>query len=116
MAPVRLLPPLAVFGAACLLSAGTLAAYTAQTGNTGNDVEAGSVHLTDNGSGGAGLGLINAGAGGSDTSCIRVESDGSLPSEVRLRAASTGTLAQHLRVKIERGSGAAAWDDCSGFA
>ncbi len=99
-----------------MLSAGTLAAYTAQTGNAGNDVEAGSVHLTDNGSGGAGLGLINAGAGGSDTSCIRVTSDGSLPSEVRLRAASTGTLAQHLRVKIERGSGAAAWDDCSGFA
>ncbi len=99
-----------------MLSAGTLAAYTAQTGSADNEVEAGSVHLTDNGSGGAGLGLIDAGAGGSDTSCIRVASDGSLPSEVRLRAASTGTLAQHLRVRIERGSGAAAWDDCSGFA
>ncbi len=116
VAPVRLLSPLAVFAAACVLSAGTLAAYTAQTGSAGNDVEAGSVHLTDNGSGGSMLGLVNAGAGGSDVSCIRVTSDGSLPSDVRLRAASTGTLAQHLRVRVERGSGAAAWDDCSGFA
>ena len=112
----RLLSPLAVFGAACVLSAGTLAAYSSQTGNAGNEVEAGSVHLTDNGSGASMLGLVNAGAGGSDVSCIRVESDGSLPSEVHLRANSTGTLAQHLNVKVEKGSGAAAWDDCDGFA
>lgn len=112
----RLLTPLAVFGGACVLSAGTLAAYTATSTNPSNDVEAGSVQLTDNGAGSAMLGLINAGAGGSDISCIRVQSNGSLRSDVRLRAASTGTLARHLRVRVERGSGASTFDDCSGFA
>lgn len=112
----RLLAPLAVFGGACVLSVGTLAAYTSTSIVPGNDVEAGSVEISDNGAGSAMLGLINAGAGGSDISCIRVQSNGSLRSDVRLRATSTGTLAEHLRVRVERGSGATGFDDCAGFA
>lgn len=112
----RLLTPLAVFGGACVLSAGTLAAYTSTSTAPNNDVEAGSVELTDNGAGNAMFSLISAGAGGSDVSCIRVQSNGTLRSDVRLRSSSSGTLARHLRVRVERGTGAAGFDDCSGFA
>ncbi|MBO9532852.1 MAG: LamG domain-containing protein [Solirubrobacteraceae bacterium] len=116
MFPRRLLvTPIAVFGLACVLSAGTVAAYTATTGNTNNQVQAGSVNLTDNDGGSAMLGLTNAGSGASDRSCIRVTSNGSLATAVRMTASSTGTLASHLLVKVVRGSGAAGFDDCTGF-
>ncbi|MEH3054999.1 MAG: LamG domain-containing protein [Patulibacter minatonensis] len=111
-----LLSPIAVFGLASVLSAGTVAAYTATTTNSGNTIEAGSVNITDNDGGSAMLGLTNAGSGASDRSCIRVRSDGSLATAVRMSAASSGSLASHLKVKVWRGSGAAGFDDCSGFA
>ena len=104
-----------MFVAACALSAGTVAAYTARSSNDNDNVEAGTVHLVDNDSGGSPLGLTSAGAGASDTSCIQVTSDGTLASHVRLRAASTGSLAAHLGVRITRGTDAAGYDDCSGF-
>lgn len=114
--PRRLLvSPFLVFGFATLLSAGTVAAYTATTDNPNNQVQAGSVNLTDNDSGSAMLGLTNAGSGASDRSCIRVTSNGSLATAVRLTAGSTGALSSHLNVRIARGSGANGFDDCAGF-
>ncbi|MDO9356342.1 MAG: LamG domain-containing protein [Solirubrobacteraceae bacterium] len=110
-----LLSPVVVFVAACAVSAGTFAAYTATSTNPDNLVEAGSVHLYDNDSGSSLVGLSGAGAGASDTSCIRVTSDGTLASQVRLRADSAGSLARHLGVRITRGSGASSFDDCAGF-
>jgi hypothetical protein len=114
--PRRLLvSPFLVFGFATLLSAGTVAAYTATTTNPNDQIEAGSVQLTDNDSGSAMLGLTNAGSGASDRSCIRVTSNGSLATAVRLTAGSTGALSSHLNVRIARGSGANGFDDCGGF-
>jgi predicted ribosomally synthesized peptide with SipW-like signal peptide len=114
--PRRLLvSPFVVFGLASLLSAGTVAAYTATTDSSDNQVEAGSVTLTDNDGGTAMLGLTNAGSGASDRSCIRVTSNGSLATAVRLTAGSTGGLSQHLNVRVVRGSGANGFDDCAGF-
>lgn len=110
-----LVSPFVVFGAACLLSAGTVAAYTATTQNPTDQIQAGSVSLSDNDSGSAMLGLTNAGSGASDRSCIKVTSNGSLPTAVRLTAGSTGSLSSHLNVRIARGSGAAGFDDCTGF-
>ncbi len=93
MFPRRLLvSPIVVFGLATVLSAGTVAAYTATTTNLADSIEAGSVSLTDNDSGSAMLSLTNAGSGASDVSCIRVTSNGSLPTAVRLTAGSTGAL------------------------
>lgn len=110
-----LLSPLAAFALACVISAGTYAAFVARTEATGNSVQTGSVHLHDNDSDAAMLELTNAGLGDFDTSCIRVTSDGTLPSDVRLSASSAGDLAPHLRVRVTRGTGAAGFDDCAGF-
>lgn len=112
----RLLTPLLVFATASAISAGTFAAYSATTSSSVNSVIAGSVSLSDNDSGNTMLGLSNAGAGATDTSCIKVRSDGALPSDLRLHAAVSGPLARYLLVRIQRGTGAAAFDDCSGFA
>lgn len=111
-----IVPAAVAFGLTCALSAGTVAAFTAVTSSETNEAEAGSVSLVDNDSGSAMLSLSNAGSGASDRSCIRVTSNGSLGTAVRLQATSTGALASHLRVKIARGSGANAFDDCVGFA
>ncbi len=104
-----------MFVAACAVSAGTVAAYTATSDSLENGTEAGSVHLYDNDSGSALVGLTSAGAGASDTSCIRVTSDGSLASHVRMHASSAGPLTSHLGVRVTRGTGAIGFDDCSGF-
>jgi hypothetical protein len=98
------------------VSAGTYAKYVSATTNSNDITSAGSVHLLDNDSGGALVGLTNAGAGASDTSCTRVTSDGTLDSLVKLQASSAGALAKHLQLHVTRGTGAAAFDDCSGFA
>ncbi|MDQ8046175.1 MAG: LamG domain-containing protein [Patulibacter sp.] len=117
MASRRLLlsSPVLVFAAACALGAGTYAKYVGTTTSDNDVTAAGSVHLTDNGSGQALVGLTNAGAGASDTNCIRVSSDGTLASLVKLEATSSGSLAKHLGVRITRGTGAAGFKDCSGF-
>jgi hypothetical protein len=105
-----------VLVAACAVSAGTYAKYVATSTSDSDVTTAGSVHLFDNDSGSSLVGLSNAGAGASDTSCTRVSSDGTLDTLVKLEASSAGSLAKHLQVRVTRGTGAAGFDDCSGFS
>jgi hypothetical protein len=94
----------------------TLSAFSSTTASTCNVFRAGTVHSTDNDSGAAMLALPGATPGASDTSCITVTYAGSLPSQVRLYGTTTGTgLASYLDLTVTRGTGAAGFDNCTGF-
>jgi predicted ribosomally synthesized peptide with SipW-like signal peptide len=96
---------------------GTWSAFSATTSNPGNAFAAGTVILADNDSGSTMLALSNAVPGNTDTSCITVSYSGSLPSNVRLYGTTSGTgLDQYLDLVVTRGSGAAGFDNCTGFS
>lgn len=103
---------------------GTWSAFSSTTSNTGNTFESGTVVLADNddpdGAGPLGstpmLSFSNATPGGSDTSCIEVTYTGTLPANVRMYGTTGGSgLDTYLNLTVTRGSGAAGFDDCSGF-
>jgi hypothetical protein len=102
--------------AALLPSASAFSAFSFTTPNSGNTGTAGTVALTDNDSGTAMLTMSNAKPGDTDTSCIQVTSTGTLPSLVKLYGTTTGTgLDAYLTLTVTRGTGAAGFDDCTGF-
>lgn len=95
---------------------GTWSAFSATTDNTGNSFEAGTVIISDNDSGTAMLALVNAKPGDTDQSCINVTYTGTLASSVRLFGTTGGNgLDQYLDLVVTRGSGAAGFDNCTGF-
>jgi hypothetical protein len=97
--------------------AGTFSAFSATTGNPGNQFSAGTVALADNDAGAALVSLpANARPGDSSTRCIRVSYSGSLPARVRLYASVSGGLADHLTLTVTRGTqGSGSFPSCSGF-
>lgn len=101
--------------ASAVLSAKVYAALSSETANADNTLAAGNVAITDNDSGEAMLSLSSAPLGSSDTSCINVSYQGSVPAQVRHHATVTGGLAPHLGLKVTRGTGANAFDNCSNF-
>jgi hypothetical protein len=100
---------------AAFAGVGTYSAFTATTTNTGNSFSTGTVVISDNDLDGVMLGLSSAKPSDSDTSCIRVSYTGSLASTVRLYSTRTGSLPQYLNLTITRGTGATAFDNCTGF-
>jgi hypothetical protein len=97
---------------------GTWSAFSATTENTGNTFATGTVVIGDSDGGGTSpmLALADASPGTTDTSCITVTYTGSLPSSVHLYGTTAGTgLDQYLNLVVTRGSGAAGFDDCTGF-
>ncbi len=110
---------LALLGA--LVSMETWSAFSATTENPGNSFAAGTVVLSDN-DGGPGAGstpmfnLTAARPTQTDTSCITVTYTGTLPATVRLYGTTGGTnLDLYLDLVVTRGSGAAGFDNCTGF-
>jgi hypothetical protein len=102
---------------AALIAAVVRAAFDASLSHGSNAASSGTVSVSDNDGGSASmLSLDGASLGATDTSCIRVTSNGSLNSDLRHYATVGGNLAPYLTLKVTRGSGAAAFDDCSGFA
>jgi hypothetical protein len=96
-------------------------AFTSTVANSGNTFEAGSIELTGSVDRASALFDLDGMKPGASTSrCIEVSygSSGGLASSVRLYGATTGALAQHLRVKVVRGTfpGAPpAGGACTGF-
>ena len=91
--------------AALTLSASTLAAFLATTANTGSEISAGTVKLTDNDSGSSLFSLSGLQPNSTSTSCIKVTAQGSLASGVRLYGTTTGSgLDAHASVVVTRGS------------
>ncbi len=113
--------------AGALGGAGTWAAFSAATANTGNAFAAGSVTLDNSGSSGSTPMLSLAGAvpGDTDTSCITVDYDGTLDANVSLygrtgdgapATAGTFELAPYLDLTVRRGTGLTQpYDSCVGF-
>lgn len=97
----------------------TWAAFTATTESDGSQVQAGSVSIADNDSGGTLLSLTSAVPGNTTTGCIKVTYSGSLPSTVRLYGTTGGSgLAQYLDMTVTRGTynGAEpAFNNCTNF-
>lgn len=96
---------------------GTYAGYLGTATNGGNAIASGTVALADNDGGSAMLSLAGAFPGATDTSCIRVVSNGSLSSRVRLYGTVAGGLPAFTTLTVTRGTQAApSFDACSGFA
>jgi hypothetical protein len=95
---------------------GTFSAFSSTTDNTGNAFAAGTVYIVDNDSGSAMFNVSNAKPATSYTSCIKVTYLGTLDASVKLYGSGFGgALAPYLTVKVEEGTGAAGFGNCTGF-
>jgi hypothetical protein len=84
---------------------GIFGVFTASTQNTGNELTAGTVSISDNDAGQAMFNVNGARPGDSWTRCIKVTYTGSLPSDVHLNFGGTlGSLAQYLNAHVEDGT------------
>jgi hypothetical protein len=100
--------------------AATWAAYTATAGNSGNQIEVGSVTIGDNDGGTSPMftlsGLL---PGDTDSGCIKVTYDGTLASSVRLYGTTTGSgLDPYLDLTVTRGTytpSEPGFDSCTNF-
>jgi hypothetical protein len=114
----QLLVPLVGFLVAGLAAGGvTYAALDASSSNAGNSFTAGKISIQSNDSGNT---MFNvSGLDPADppvTRCIELEYTGDVSGLVRLYGTSAGALAQHLDLKVERGTGAPAFPNCTGFS
>jgi predicted ribosomally synthesized peptide with SipW-like signal peptide len=96
---------------------GTFSAFSDTTDNSGNAFAAGTVYIVDNDGASAMFNISNAKPATTYQSCITVTYLGTLDSTVRLYGSGFGgALAPYLTVKVEEGSGAAGFGDCTGFS
>ena len=92
------------------------AAFTAQTGNSANGWNAGTVALSDDDSGTAMFTATNLRPGSIGEKCITVTYSGSLSATVKMySSAVSGALAPYVDLVIEEGSGGGS-GSCTGFA
>ncbi len=94
-----------------------LRAFSGTTANDGNTAFAtGTVTIDDNDAGGAMYNVSDALPGVPTVKCIKVTYTGSLPADVALYTPSTlDPSAQYVDLTIEKGTGNAAFPDCTGF-
>jgi hypothetical protein len=94
------------------------AAFTASTRNSGNAWSTGVVALTDDDAGVAGFNAVNLVPGQSGAKCLVVTSNSTVPGQVRAYVNnltdSAHGLADHIKFKIEQGTGGT-FNDCIGF-
>ena len=109
-----------VVGAVGLVAgAGTFAAFSATSGNSGNTFAAGTVALSDNDAGSAMWGVTNRIPGDTVTTCIRLSYTGTLAADVKLYSASSvNTVDQYLNISVDKGSmpGGTTFPNCTGFS
>jgi predicted ribosomally synthesized peptide with SipW-like signal peptide len=109
-----------VVGAVGLVAgAGTFAAFSATTGNSGNTFAAGTVALADNDAGSAMWSVTNRIPGDTVTTCIRLSYTGTLAADVKLYSASSvNAVDQYLNLSVDKGSmpGGTTFPNCTGFS
>lgn len=106
----------AVSVVAASAGAGTYAAFTAVSSNTGNAISSGTVAIGDDDNAGTLMSLSNAIPGNQTTGCVKVTYTGSLASTVRLYGTVSGLLAPYLTLTVTRGTQASpAFPSCTGF-
>lgn len=99
------------------------AVFTAQTDNSGNSLEAGTIVLDDDDGGSAALTMSNIAPGEYSERCIRVEYDGTLdPEPVKVFStsafsASVANMQDQVNITIEQGaaSSTGSFPSCAGF-
>ncbi len=97
---------------------GVFGAFSATTSNTGNQVTAGTVAISDNDSNTAMYSVGNQKPGDTLTRCIRVTYTGSLASNVRLYTGSSiGALGPHVNLTVTPGTmpTGTTFPNCTGF-
>lgn len=109
-----------IVGAVGLVAgAGTFAAFSATSGNSGNTFAAGTVVLADNDAGSAMWSVTNRIPGDTVTTCIRLSYTGTLAADVKLYSpSSVDTVDQYLNLTVDKGSMPAgtAFPNCTGFS
>jgi hypothetical protein len=116
--PRRILLSLLVLGlTGSAVGASTWSKFFGTSASAGNRFTAGTVSIGDNDAGSALLTLTAARPGDSSTRCIKVTyAAGSLAANVRLYAATTGTLGNYVDLTVTRGSDSApSFPSCAGF-
>jgi hypothetical protein len=111
----------------------TFAAFSSTTSNSGNEFTAGTVFIADNDSGcamydapaptsgacsGVTIDAENQAPGAVVEACYNATYTGTLPADVKMYWTGAGvadTLSSYLDLKVEQGTGAAGFNDCTGF-
>jgi hypothetical protein len=109
--------PLAVVASGALIATASYAAFSASTDNAGNSWRTGAVALTDDDQGTALFDEDDLVPGSTGSNCITVTANTTNPTTVKLYTdaqTDDDTLAQHVGMKVERGSLGTA-GDCSTF-
>ncbi len=108
--------PVAVLAAGLMVWQGSSAAFTAQTRNSGNNWQTGSVSLSDDDSGSARFGVNNLTPMDTDTKCISVTSTSSVPGTVKMYVdgLSSQGLQDYVHLVVTEGTGGS-FSSCTGF-
>jgi predicted ribosomally synthesized peptide with SipW-like signal peptide len=118
--PRRVLASILVVGCVGLVAgAGTFAAFSATSANSGNTFAAGTVEISDNDAGSSMYSVTNRIPGNSVATCIRVTYSGSLAANVKLYSlSSVDTVDQYLNLTVEKGSmpTGTTFPNCTGFS
>jgi predicted ribosomally synthesized peptide with SipW-like signal peptide len=109
---------LAIGAAGALAAFGTFSAFSSSTENPGNQVNSGTVVLSDNDSDTALYDVDGAKAGDTVESCITVTYSGDLDADVKLYLPdAVGALAPYINMTVTPGTDASpSFGDCTGFA
>lgn len=100
-----------------VVALGVFGLFSATTQNSGNEISAGTIAISDNDAGSAMFNITNAKPGDSWTRCIKVSYNGSLPADVKLyELGGGGQLSPYLTLKLEQGTQAeSTFPSCTGF-
>lgn len=106
-----------VLGVLSLATLGVYGLFSSTTQNSGNEINSGTVFLTDNDAGSALYNLTGARPGDVTTRCIKATYTGSLPATIHFYSPSTaGPLAQYIDLSITQGTqSTATFPSCTGF-
>ncbi|MES2170454.1 MAG: hypothetical protein V4479_06995 [Actinomycetota bacterium] len=108
--------PAAILVAGLLVWQGSVAAFTAQTANVGNNWSTGSVTLSNDSAGVAAFQVQNVTPGQTGTRCLKVTSTSTVPGTVKTYIARLGAqgLENNILVSTQIGTGGS-FADCTGF-
>lgn len=100
-----------------VVALGVFGLFSATTQNSGNEISAGTIAISDNDAGSAMFNITNAKPGDTWTRCIKISYNGSLPVDVKLyELGGGGQLSPYLTLKLEQGTQAeSTFPSCTGF-
>lgn len=99
--------PVAILLAGLMVWQGSEAAFTAETHNSGNNWDAGSIHISDDDDGGAMFQVAELTPGDTGVKCIVVTADSTVTGVIRTYVSSMTAegLQDYIDITIEQGSG-----------